>query len=97
MNNLLIGKQDLANNPTRRLPVCVCLDVSQSMETFNILVYKNLDNEYNFIRDKKANIKNRQKFKLYNVFKVNDNGIKMKNDLYKKLRGIKLKLSKYKF
>lgn len=31
MNNLLIGKQDLANNPTRRLPVCVCLDVSESM------------------------------------------------------------------
>ena len=75
----------------------LCEDVSQSMETFNILVYKNLDNEYNFIRDKKTNIKNRQKFKLYNVFKVNDNGIKMKNDLYKKLRGIKLKLSKYKF
>ena len=75
----------------------LCEDVSQSMETFNILVYKNLDTEYNFIRDKKTNIKNRQKFKLYNVFKVNDNGIKMKNDLYKKLRGIKLKLSKYKF
>lgn len=75
----------------------LCEDVNQSLEKFNILIYKNLENEYNFFRDKKTNVQSQQKLKLFNVFKVNNNDIKMRNDLYKKLRGIKLKLPKYKF
>lgn len=32
MNNLLLRREDLVNNPTARLPVCLCLDVSGSMD-----------------------------------------------------------------
>lgn len=31
-NNLLLRKEDLVNNPTARVPVCLCLDVSGSMD-----------------------------------------------------------------
>lgn len=31
MNNLLMRMEDLVNNPTARVPVCLCLDVSGSM------------------------------------------------------------------
>lgn len=31
MNNSLVREQDLVNNPTARIPVCLCLDVSSSM------------------------------------------------------------------
>lgn len=31
-NNLLLREEDLVNNPTARVPVCLCLDVSSSME-----------------------------------------------------------------
>lgn len=31
-NNLLLRKEDLVNNPTARVPVCLCLDTSGSMD-----------------------------------------------------------------
>ena len=31
-NNLLLRKEDLINNPTARVPVCLCLDTSGSMD-----------------------------------------------------------------
>ena len=31
MNNDLLRMEDLVNNPTARVPVCLCLDVSGSM------------------------------------------------------------------
>ena len=31
-NNLLLRMEDLVNNPTARVPVCLCLDVSGSMD-----------------------------------------------------------------
>ena len=31
-NNLLLRNEDLVNNPTARVPVCLCLDVSGSMD-----------------------------------------------------------------
>jgi len=31
-NNLLLREEDLVNNPTARVPVCLCLDVSGSMD-----------------------------------------------------------------
>lgn len=31
MNNMLLREEDLVNNPTPRVPVCLCLDVSGSM------------------------------------------------------------------
>ena len=30
-NNLLVRLEDLVNNPTARIPVCLCLDTSGSM------------------------------------------------------------------
>ena len=30
-SNLLLRREDLINNPTARVPVCLCLDVSGSM------------------------------------------------------------------
>ena len=30
-NNMLLRMEDLVNNPTPRVPVCLCLDVSGSM------------------------------------------------------------------
>ena len=32
MNNNLLRKEDLVNNPTTRVPVCLCLDTSGSMD-----------------------------------------------------------------
>ena len=32
MNNDLLRMEDLVNNPTARVPVCLCLDVSGSMD-----------------------------------------------------------------
>ena len=32
MNNDLLRIEDLVNNPTARVPVCLCLDVSGSMD-----------------------------------------------------------------
>ena len=31
MDNMLLRMEDLVNNPTPRVPVCLCLDVSGSM------------------------------------------------------------------
>ena len=31
-NNLLVRLEDLINNPTARVPVCLCLDTSGSMD-----------------------------------------------------------------
>mgnify|MGYP003592738091 CR=1 FL=1 len=31
-NNLLVRLEDLVNNPTARVPVCLCLDTSGSMD-----------------------------------------------------------------
>ena len=32
MNNKLLRMEDLVNNPTARVPVCLCLDTSGSMD-----------------------------------------------------------------
>ena len=32
MNNLIISDEELADNPTARVPICILLDVSRSMD-----------------------------------------------------------------
>ena len=32
-NNMLLRVEDLVNNPTPRVPICLCLDTSGSMDT----------------------------------------------------------------
>ena len=32
MDNNLLRREDLVNNPTARVPVCLCLDISGSMD-----------------------------------------------------------------
>ena len=36
MNGDLVRMEDLVNNPTARVPVCLCLDVSGSMKLLYI-------------------------------------------------------------